>query len=412
MYSRQRVNPQPLFATVRRTLTARLAPTEPLVVALDDTHLRKSGRKIAGVQYTRDPLGPPFHVNFIRAQRFVQISMASAADNGGARLVPIDLVHAPRPAKPPRNAPPEVHSHYQQLVAQQALPAVGVQRLHHLRESMDKDGQKDRLLWVAVDGGYTNQTVLRHLPERTVLVGRVRADAKLYFPPPPPSGQPGRHRDYGELAPTPEALRQDESIPWQLVKAFAAGREHYFKVKTLGPVRWRVAGPEREFQLVVIAPLGYRLTQHGRLLYREPTYLLCTDPTAPVERVLQAALWRWDIETNFRDQKTLLGVGQAQVRHEHSVQAVPALAVAAYALLLTAAIEAFGPLGHPEGLPPPKWRRKRSWRASTQSLVQHLRYEMWSEALHFSRFVPPEPADTKLQKLHLPLEAAVLYATG
>ncbi|MBL8881276.1 MAG: hypothetical protein JNG88_19400, partial [Phycisphaerales bacterium] len=52
-----------------------------------------------------------------------------------------------------------------------------------------------------------------------------------------------------------------------------------------------------------------------------------------------------------RIQKTLLGVGQAQVRNRHAVQYVPATAVAAYALLLTAAIKAFGPTGLRDALP-------------------------------------------------------------
>ena len=34
----------------------------------------------------------------------------------------------------------------------------------------------------------------------------------------------------------------------------------------------------------------------------------------PVEKLLQYYLWRWGIEVNFRDEKTLIGTGQAQVR--------------------------------------------------------------------------------------------------
>jgi len=85
MYSSERVDPEKLFAPVRQTLTGRLLPDQPLVTALDDTRLRKSGRKTYGVKYTRDPLGPAFHINFIKAQRFLQLSMALPADNGMAR---------------------------------------------------------------------------------------------------------------------------------------------------------------------------------------------------------------------------------------------------------------------------------------------------------------------------------------
>lgn len=59
MYSAQRIVPQKLLVPVRRALMDRLRPGEPVVVAIDDTRLRKSGMKTHGVKYTRDPLGPP-----------------------------------------------------------------------------------------------------------------------------------------------------------------------------------------------------------------------------------------------------------------------------------------------------------------------------------------------------------------
>ena len=115
---------------------------------------------------------------------------------------------------------------------------------------------------------------------------------------------------------------------------------------------------------------------------------------------------------NFRDEKTLLGVGQAQVRHENSVEPVPALAVAAYAMLLAAAHEAYGPAAIPAALPPPKWRNKTPLRASTQSLLRHLRHEAWAQAIRFSGFKAAAPPDTKPQKLADCLESALFYATA
>ena len=92
-------------------------------------------------------------------------------------------------------------------------------------------------------------------------------------------------------------------------------------------------------------------TPLGCIVYRKPAYLICTNPNLSLDQVLQAYLWRWDIEVNFRDEKTLRGVGQAQMRHPHSVESVPALAVAAYALLLLAATQTYGPNGMPDTHP-------------------------------------------------------------
>ena len=93
MYSRQRVEPEQLFQQVRTSLLEQLPSGEPVVVAVDDTRIRKSGKRWPE-QSTRDPLGPPFHTNFIWAQRFLQLSMASGSPEC-ARMIPVGWQHAP-----------------------------------------------------------------------------------------------------------------------------------------------------------------------------------------------------------------------------------------------------------------------------------------------------------------------------
>lgn len=100
LYSKERINTDLLFAPVRERVLSALKDGEPVVVAMDDTRLKKSSRKTPGVQYVRDPLGPPFHVNLILAQRFIQTAMAWPGEKGQARMVPIDFTHAPSPKKP------------------------------------------------------------------------------------------------------------------------------------------------------------------------------------------------------------------------------------------------------------------------------------------------------------------------
>ncbi|MDD2239689.1 MAG: hypothetical protein PHO14_10410, partial [Kiritimatiellae bacterium] len=65
-----------------------------------------------------------------------------------------------------------------------------------------------------------------------------------------------------------------------------------------------------------------------------------------------------------------------------------------------------------DALPAPKWRRKKTLRASTQSLLQHLRHEVWADALHFSGFVPTPSGNAKPQKLEKGLGHALFYAIG
>jgi hypothetical protein len=414
LFSQARLEAEDLFGVVRRGVVEQLPAGAPLVVALDDSLLPKRGTKTPGVAWRRDPLGPPFQTNLIRAQRVLEISAAVAggADPQAARLIPLDFQHAPSPPKPRRDASEEEQQQYRQQCRRRSLAKRGVERLQALRRKLDED-DAPRRLQVLVDGRFTNRTVLQNLPPQTVLIGRIRQDAKLYYLPAGKGAATGRRRRYGERAPTPEQLRQNENVRWKKVTVYAAGKRHRFRVKSLARLRWRPAGGQRDLRLLVIAPLRYRPRQGSRLLYRRPAYLIATDPDLSLQQIVQHYVWRWDIEVNFRDQKTLLGVGQAQVRHARSVEAVPQLIVAAYAWLLLAARQTWGPAGFPDALPPPKWRAGRSKpRATTLDLMQHLRAELWGEGLRrFCGFASTPAAIPKPQKLSHALPTALLYAS-
>jgi len=408
-----------VFAVIRRAVLAELPAAAPLAVAIDDSLLRKTGIRIPGVGWRRDPLGPHFQTNFVRAQRVLQFSAAVPWANGADRLVPIVFQHAPTPPKPSAKAPAEEWEQYRQAARRTGLPHRASQQIAALRQALDAEpngAQRPLHLWV--DGGYTNATVLKKLPPRTTLVGRIRQDAKLYFlpEPPPTAPQPGRPRRYGAPAPTPEQLRQDDSAPWTALDVSLSGTSHTMRVKQLHPILWRTAGLHHTLQLVVIAPVGYRLRKHSKLLYRKPAFLVCTDPALDVRTVVRGYVQRWGIEVNFREEKTLLGVGEAQVRNAASVEAVPALQVASYAMLLLAALRSRNEAVKPDLLPLPKWAANAAPpRFSTQRAINQLRAEVWGRALgvsNISDFAACSTPITKPEKFMPDLRSAVLYAVN
>lgn len=409
MYSEGRVDAGQLFHAVKSAL-CRLNDG-PVVTALDDTLIRKTGRKTHGVKYRRDPMGPPFQVNFVPGQRFLQISMACPGEQGEARMIPVDWTHAPTPAKPARNAEPEAWAEHRRASEQARLGRVAVERIRQLRLWMDENGARERTLWTVGDGSFTNNHILKGLPDNTVYVGRIRADAKLHFLPDSQPEAQGRRRVYGDFAPTPLQLRQDDAHPWKKLRLYFGGNVRTLKAKQLKPLRWRTAGGNQDLQLIVIAPIPYHTTPKTKTLYRQPAYLICTDPDASLEQVIQHYLWRWDIEVNFRDEKTLLGVGEAQVRTEASVQNVTAVAVAAYAMLLTVASLASRQHQQIDCLPKPKWQKDKPKRMTTTRLIQNLRNECLSTAFHFSGFVSTQAPNTKPEKLPLDLNSAFTYAS-
>jgi hypothetical protein len=393
-----------IFAQIGKECRER--STGAWVLALDDSCTRKTGRRIPGCGWRRDPLSPPFHVNFTWGQRVLQFSAALPASDGSARLVPVDWTEAPVPCPPRRGASSEQLDAYAEARKQANINRVALSRIESLRQ------QTDRELHLVVDGRFTNRTVLRALPGRTVVIGRIRKDTKLYFPP-HGAQTTGRPRRYGEVAPTPEQLRADET-PWQTVAGWAVDRLHEFKVKSLGPVMVRIRGVSAPARIVVIAPMGYRLRAGSRVLYRQPAYLICTNAELPLQDILQQYLWRWDIEVNFRDEKSILGVSEAQLRQPEAVRRQPAGVVAAYALLLLAAHDCYGPQGQPPNVPLPKWRRRQPpSRPTTARLISQLRVEYWSGCLRrdtLRDFSSPSPSDEKSSKLHSSLASAVFHA--
>jgi hypothetical protein len=421
LFEQERVDLDALWRVPLHTILTELPTSAPVVALIDDTLVRKRGHHISGTSWRRDPLGPHFADNFIWASRFLQISLALPASPetaaSAARAVPIDLVHAPSPRKPTRRATPEQWRAWRLASAASAISAKGAQRIQALRHVID-EADPQRQLLVCADATFTNHTVLKALPPRTVLIGRIRKDARLFALPTAEQENHGRgrHRCYGDPLPTPEQYRQNQSLGWKRVRAFAAGSTHTFHVKVVSPVRWKHAGRERQLQLLIIRAVPYRLRKWGPRSYRRPCYLICTDPTLSPQRILQAYLWRWEIEVNFRDEKTLLGFGQPQVRTEPAVRTTASFAVFIYALLLLALHRCC--LIH-SPLPPPRWQRPHPKRPvsriTTQQAISLFRAELWASALGLANkngFVAPLTPATKPLKTLNGLQSAVLYASG
>jgi len=416
LFSHDRLPAQALFAVARRAVLAALPPQAPVRAFLDDSLLRRSGLHTPGVAWRRDPLGPHFQTNLVRAQRFLQTSLALPADHGSCRLIPVAFCHAPTPAKPGKQASPSQQQAYRAQVRATRLSQRAREQIGELRTALDTEPHSPgRPLLLAFDGGYTNRTVLKHLPHPTTAIGRLRQDAHLLFRPDPASQKArGRRLRYGAPAPTPEQVRTDHS-PWETLTWLHNGITHQLRYKRRTGLMWRTAGAHQVLQLIVIAPLAYRLRKGSKLLYRQPAFLICTDESLNPQVLIETYIARWDMEVNFREEKTLLGVGQAQVRAPRSVETAPALGVAAYALLLLASQRAFAD-PHSSLLPRPKWiQPSPSTRISTQQAIHQLRAEVWGRGLgldNFSNFASaPSPA-TKPEKSSFPLASAVCYANA
>ncbi len=413
-FSQERIDTNKLFEVSQKEVLKELPSKQLLVAHMDDTILKKNGKKVSGCSWRRDPLGPPFHTNFIWGQRFLQISMALPSQEGNvqSRAIPVDFHHCPTANKPKKDATQSEIDQYKELQKELNLSIQGVQRIIKLRQFLDQNGAKDKELYLSVDGSYTNNTVLKNLPLGVTLIGRIRKDTRLHSIP-DSSKNVGRRRIYGEKIPTPEQIRKSEDIPWQHVRAWAAGKEHVFDVKVVNDLRWEKAGDKHNLQLVIIRPLRYRLTLNSKLLYREPAYLICTDNNLDIQKLLQAYIWRWEIEVNFRDEKTIFGSGKAQVRNEKSVSNLPAFKAAVYSYLLLAAHKVYRKPDRTEILPRPIWySRKKHQRLTTSEIVNLIRSQLWAKSLgcdSFGGFVKREMETRSRKNCSSTLTSSLLY---
>ena len=349
---------------------------EPIVLAGDFTHLLKSGKQIPQRHCMRDPLSPPFHVNLVYGLRFFQVTVLCPFRDRqqplAARSVPLRFEVSPVVTKPGKRATAQQWAEYKSN-RKKRLPSVAARQvLQEVREDFDQAGASDRSLLATLDGSFCNQVFFKEALPRMELLCRCRKDAVLCLPQASDPQRKGPKRFYDPRTFSPESVRLDQSIPYQSGWFFHGGQFHEIRYKELPLVLWRKGAGRRPLRLIVIAPTGYRLHQKGPLLYRQPAFLLCTDLKSPTEFLIASYLERWQIEINHREEKSTLGLGQAQVRHPLSVPRQPALVVAVYAMLLLAALRAYGPERTADYLPPPKWGRPGQ-RPSCLDLIRLLR---------------------------------------
>ena len=363
---------------------------ERIVISTDDTRVWRTGRHVPQTQWHRDPMGPPFQTNLRWGHRFLQASVILPLYNKDAesssRSIPIRFEMAPVVKKPGRNASDDELKTYRDLKKEKNLSVQFVTLTKEVRERLNQTGHGPKRLVQVGDGSFCNRTVLREdwEAQNVTLVVRCRKDIVLCQR---ARGQGPRF--HGKTKFTPEEVRRRSSrARWQTARIFHGGCFREVRYKELSKILWQGGSRKREVRLLVVAPTGYRTSRNGRKYYRQPAYLLTTDLTGSAIDLLQACFDRWGIEVNHRDEKEILGVGQAQVWNEQSVSKVPALLVAMYSWLLLAGLKCYGPTRTAVYEPLPKWRRGAR-RPSCLDLVTLLRRQLAEKPVKFATAEAP-----------------------
>jgi len=342
-----------------------------IAIGVDDSKFKKTGKKIPNTSWHRDPMSPKFHVNLIWGLRFLQFSaLVPLYELFGVpcRAVPVRFIDAPPVKKPGKKASKKEQEEYVQAKMTHSLSTIFVEQAKKLREFLNSLGLASLRIIFVCDGSFCNTVCMSMAIAGADVLARCKKNAVLCF-----AANGEGIRKYSSKKFTPESVRQDETIPYRTGQFFYGGQYRDMKYKEVLNVLWQGATKLLPLRLIVIAPIPYK--QGGKKQYREPAYLLTTDLITPVEELIQMYLDRLQIEYNFRDEKSIVGVGEAQVRNKKSVSKELAFTVAVYSALLLASIISHGDRYDMSRDLLPKWRKKPI-RPSCRMLMKELYNEL------------------------------------
>jgi hypothetical protein len=292
---------------VVRMIDAVVSADEPLIVAVDDTLGRHTGKRIAAASMHRDPLlstgkKPYFHWGHLWVVAGITVHLF-----GKTWCLPV-LVRLFR-GKKRCQAERRPYRKTTQLAAE---------LIRGLAEALPH-----RRLIVVGDAAYTNSSVIKRRPANVTVVGRSRLDAALYEPPPPRRpGQRGRPRVRGAAVPSPAAQVAAPGTKWRKVTATVYGETVTVKVLVIDALWYVVAGSELVRLVVVRDFPGHE---------RDDVFV-STDPTMDAKTIVETFALRWPLEVTFHETKGKLGFEDPQNRVEKAVERTAPLALWLYSL--------------------------------------------------------------------------------
>lgn len=161
----------------------------------------------------------------------------------------------------------------------------------------------DRLLVVVADSSYAAIELLaacQSLPKPVTLVTRLRLDAALYDPAPPPTDQRGRLRKKGARQTTLAARLSDPVTAWQNTTVRWYGGSTRTVRLASGTAVWYHRGlPPVSIRWVLICD------PDGKF---EPQALLSTNPEATPTEIVKWFVQRWQLEVTFEEARAHLGI--------------------------------------------------------------------------------------------------------
>jgi hypothetical protein len=278
-----------LFSRLRQSID----PGERWLFAIDDTPTQRYGPCVEGAGIHHNPTPGPTHQRHLYGHVWVTLAWLVRHPSWHIRAWPLlaDLyIRQKDVLKIDVDRRPTFATKLQMAAGHVTWVA------EHLRGT-------EVPIWFAIDGAYLKRPVLKAARQaQVIVVGRLRCDAALWDLPPVVAEDrrgPGRPRTYGRNR-LSLAKRAAHRQGWQEVACFQY-QETVTKTAKTFLATWKPAGGV--IRVVIVKEAD------GWIAYA------CTDPTASVKDILEAAGGRTAIEDTFKDVKEVEGAGQQQLRY-------------------------------------------------------------------------------------------------
>ncbi len=270
-------------------IVSALCPTGAITVAIDDTLMKRSGRKVFGAFWHYDATSPDPSGGVAWGNNFVVAGLV------------VTLPFTARPVCLPV------------LFRLSTAKDQGPSKLALAREMTELLAARfpTRLLDVVGDGAYGGKPWRGVACRRVSLTFRLRVDAALSEHAPPRTGKRGRPATQGKRLRSLTKIALDPATCWQNSYSHRYGKGRTLHVLDLHCL-WYEAFAGLPVRVILIQDTskacGFELA------------LITTDLIATPGQIASRYAWRWAIEVAFQEGKGLFGAGQARNRTQRAVQ--------------------------------------------------------------------------------------------
>lgn len=343
----------------------------PIVVAVDDTLGRHTGKRIAGASMHRDPLlSTGRQVVFHWGHLWVVVGINVAAF-GKTWCLPV-LVRLYRGKK---RCAAEKREYRKTTELAAELIALLAKALPH------------RKILVVGDAAYTNHATIKNRPANVTLIGRCRLDAALYAPAPVRQGKTmGRPRVRGAKMASPGVIASRKQTRWRSVEVNVYGKTARVRVLTIDAL-WYVAAGSELMRLIVV---------RGFPGHQKDDVFVSTDPSLDPKIIIETFSKRWPLEVTFHETKGKLGLEDPQNRTERAVERTAPLALWLYTLVVVWYLNVGQRLRTANTAALPWYKQKVA--PAFSDMLATLRRASWAE-----RLLDPHAANPTLRKVIAPL---------